>query len=461
LEVEKTIAEKLEETLLSLSDVYELLLKILSKYMDMKENDKKIVAYWILAAIFREKFQTFPYLFINATKGSGKSRLLKLVAFLLSGDWTVNLTDAVLFREKTPLMIDETENISKKEKSSLRELLNVAYKKGGVVKRVKKVEKTGEAVVETFNVFRPIMLANIDGLDDVLEDRCITIILEKSYDPIITRRVEYFEIDQDIKKFKEYVHWLSVGSAGSASVGWSTEIGRLYEALCYVINNLTYIPTQPTPTCEPTQKNEGTPLSETQPTPTQPTLPTLGQCIKIATEGIETEEQFQAFEMMNEIIKTNLLGRDLELWLPLFTVSFVISKDNFLELLKIAQEKVNEKVAINIIENRDIKFTSFLATFIQGRNPKEWILVSEITKGFLETEGEKEGWIRPEWVGKALRRLGFLVDKRRRSRGVEVILNFEKINETAKKYGLIIDEEKKEEVQKVLEVGKVEDVYEG
>jgi len=71
------------------------------------------------------QFMTFPILFINAMRGSGKSRFLNLSSNLANQGIYVhsNLTEAVAFRTKGSLFIDEFESLGSKEKQTLRELL--------------------------------------------------------------------------------------------------------------------------------------------------------------------------------------------------------------------------------------------------------------------------------------------------------------------------------------------------
>ena len=154
-----------------------------------------------------KQFNAYPYLFVNAMKGSGKTRLLKLIAALSSnGEITAALSQAVLFRTSndTTMCIDEFENIGSREKSDLREILNACYKKGSKVKRMRK-KKTidGEQqVIEEFELYRPLAMANIWGMEEVLGDRCISYLLEKSSNPIITKLIEDFDDNDCIKSIK-------------------------------------------------------------------------------------------------------------------------------------------------------------------------------------------------------------------------------------------------------------------
>jgi len=132
-EVKKTKEKKEmseEELRKELKPILNNIIKILKKYMDLKPENYLLIGVWILGTHFHQNFRSYPYLFFNAMKGSGKSRLLNLVTILSKDGMVLNsLTEAVLFRTKGTLGIDEFESIGKKGNESLRELLNSAYKK--------------------------------------------------------------------------------------------------------------------------------------------------------------------------------------------------------------------------------------------------------------------------------------------------------------------------------------------
>ncbi|KKK91466.1 hypothetical protein LCGC14_2712680 [marine sediment metagenome] len=58
------------------------IIKILKNYLDLREDYYPIVAIWIIGTYLHKQFQSFPYLFFNAMKGSGKTRTLGLISWL-------------------------------------------------------------------------------------------------------------------------------------------------------------------------------------------------------------------------------------------------------------------------------------------------------------------------------------------------------------------------------------------
>src|SRR3990172_3746139 len=63
--------------------------------------------------------------------------------------------------------------------------------------------KQGEQqVTDTFQPYFPLVLANIWGMDEVLGDRAITLVLEKSNNPSITKLIEDFDTNTEILEIK-------------------------------------------------------------------------------------------------------------------------------------------------------------------------------------------------------------------------------------------------------------------
>jgi len=153
-------------------DIFNDLVSLIKHFLIMDEKYYLIVSLWIMGTYFHKSFRTYPYLYLNASKGSGKTRLLKLIAYLSNNGNVIGLpSEAFIFREAETrtFCLDEMENINTKESTELRLLLNSAYKKGLFVPRMKKVKE--EQVTQMFESFSPICIANIWGLDDVLQDR--------------------------------------------------------------------------------------------------------------------------------------------------------------------------------------------------------------------------------------------------------------------------------------------------
>lgn len=383
---ELTVQENLE----LLKEVYGLIVQVLKKYCDFEERYYPIVALWIIGTWYHKEFHTYPYLFFNAMKGSGKTRIMKLLSHLCkNGQLLANMSEAVLFRtaENSTLLIDEFENVGKKEKNVLRELLNAAYKKGIKVKRAYKSktmdkethEFREEQKIEEFNVYCPIAMANISGMESVLADRCISLIIEKSDKPNITRKVEIFDSDPKILKIKSLLakilntNIINVGNIENNIYSiWNTYIDVDDVGIIYDVNEVGDV------------------------------------------------------RFLEKIKRTNIDGRHLELFFPLFIIADRLGVLE--EIIKFAEQSVADRQQQDLLENRDISLLDFIASKESTIN---FVPIKEMISEFrvfsdLQDE-EDTNWLNARWLGRALRRLGLVIDQRNMGHaGRQVMINFAK-----------------------------------
>lgn len=371
---------------IKMAECYDLCKEILKYYCDIPEEYYDLLPLWIIGTYIHDDFETFPLLFVNATKGSGKSRLLRLIIEMSkNGKMVSDLKESVLFRtaKGCTIGIDEFESVAAKEQGTLRTLLNAAYKKGNAVERMRKVNtREGEKFeVERFDLYTPLVMANIWGVEEVLQDRCLTIILEKSNNPTITKLIENF--------------------TGNPKI---TQLKRTSCSLCSVvspqnINNWnTYITTLTTYN-------------------TYNTLTTL------TTPTIDSEE-LKIYEKINAI---GLNGRNLELFFPLFLIAKAIDENIFDNTLKIAKKITEEKENEEFAESKDISLLDYVSK--QEFYKHEFVPINNILrefKMFTSIDEEEIKWMNSKWIGRALKRMKLIVQKRRKEKGIEVILDIDK-----------------------------------
>ena len=396
-----------------LSECYKDIIEIINHYIDMNEDYSHIIALWIIGTYFHNTFESYPYLYFNAMKGSGKTKILKLITTLSNEGYIMaSPTEAVLFRTKGTLGIDEFENVANKDKSSIRELLNASYKKGIKIFRMKKKKILGqeEQVVEKFEPYRPIVVANIFGMEEVLEDRCISLILEKSSNPYKLRYSENFENNEIIKKVRTMLN--------KCRNAMSTPPRNIYIYWDkYLLDREDrhadeYITTHTTHTHTHTQT-------------TQTTTHNLNTTKKEKIENISLDSFF------NKIFDSEITGRNLELFLPLFFLINSFNKFETDEIIKIAKKIINEKRHEEEIESRDVSVISFIS---KREMDLQFQPLKLIFMEFREFIDEYDEDINIKWFGRALKRLNLIVDKRRKAKGREVILNVPKAKENIKMF---------------------------
>lgn len=167
---------------------------------------------WSIGTYLYHIFNAYPYLYIGGTKQSGKTKLLTLLSLIChNAIFSNNLSTASAFRliqsGRCTLLMDETEKLINPEREiDFRNMLYAGYKKGALVYRTHK----DTLKPEPFEVYSPKALANIRGLEDVLEDRCISVILKRGKNlDIVNREIPLeSEVWQQIRDML-YVFYLS------------------------------------------------------------------------------------------------------------------------------------------------------------------------------------------------------------------------------------------------------------
>ena len=367
--------EQIELVKVKLKECYNNIIILLKRYCDLNNDYYSIISLWIIGTYYHHQFNSYPYLFINAMKGSGKTRLLKLITSLSKeGELLGSLTEAVLFRTKGTLGIDEFEHIGKGIEN-LRELLNAGYKKGIKVKRMKKTKTpTGEEqIVESFEVYRPLVLANIWGMENVLGDRCITLILEKSDLKGIINLIEDFDNDISVRRIK-------------------SELMSNLVTLCRYFSHPTYIQNW---------NNYITSLTSL------------------------TSETSQTSLFLTKLYESNINGRDLELALPLLILADFIDFELFEKVLEYLTKIIKEKKEEDLIENKDILLYDFVSQEVRTG----YISMMDLIRDFRDFTQSNEDWLNIKWLGRALKRLNLIVQKRKVTKGREIILNIKKAQE--------------------------------
>jgi hypothetical protein len=392
-ETEKTFLEFLKKNDINtqLREIFFEIISIIEYYMDDTPENIMFYALWIIGTYFHDRFTSYPYLFLNAMRGSGKSRLLKLLAYLGNGRYTSNITEPIIFRTKGLICIDELESIGGKDKASLRELLNASYKKGMTIMRVIKKKSVGgdNMEIEEFECYRPVAMANIWGMDEVLSDRCITRVLEKSDNQIKTKLIEDFDKNKAVQNIKNRLFQCRVCMCidEKIQVHWNAFLYDYY---------------------------------------TNYTLPTLTTLTTYYTQ-LYTEKDIKLYK---KIIDTGIFGRNLELLFPIFLIAYEIGDDVLDSTLKIGVGLNDEKKATENQESKDVLVYEFISKQVHSLG--HYISVKNLFTEFKLYAEIDEEWINLIWFGKALRRLNLIIDKRRIGRGIEVNLNVIKAKEKLK-----------------------------
>jgi len=182
------------------------------------KTTSKFLALWTIGTYFYPLFYSYPYIYIRGFKRTGKSITLQLLEqTALNAKMGALLTPEtayrIIARNQCTLLIDETDDLAYK-KSFMRQLLLNGYKKGIKVPRQKQRSmKIGDFSTEFHEIFCPKTMVNIKGFDDVLADRCIRIIMQRTIRPEYSIRTpdllhdEQFQILRDMLYYIMFKYW--------------------------------------------------------------------------------------------------------------------------------------------------------------------------------------------------------------------------------------------------------------
>lgn len=398
--------EEIDKANIKLGESYEDLIKVWKYYLDFPEEYYKFFAIWEIATYFFDEFDTFPIIYLNAIKGSAKTRTSKLNNFLAckgNGMITNSLTEATFFRHpsKIPMAIDECERIGTKDFQSLREIINSVYKKGAIIPRMKKVKtKEGEQfIAESFSPRFPLTLANISGFEEVLEDRGFTLTLEKSNDPSFVNLMEDWDRKTSIINIKRTLEQNSVVSVVKLRKKMYVNLWNSYIKEDNYTNYITTLTT----------------LNYTNYT-------------KTTLEDIEKAEREEFF---CKLLNSGITGRNLEISFPLLITAKLISDEVFEDILKIIKELIKSKRENEYADNKDVMIYDFVANY---PNTLEFVPVKSLVEKFRLFSGEHDEWLNEKWIGKALKRSNLILDKKRMNSGIFIILNVAKAKNKIKMF---------------------------
>jgi len=108
-------------------------------------------------------------------------------------------------------------------------------------------------------------------------------------------------------------------------------------------------------------------------------------------------------------------------------IAKMIGEDVFKCILGVANTLNKEKRKEEMMESKDVSLIDYVSQLEQTINYRS---IRHITIGFRDFIGrvddQDDKWLNEKWVGRALKRLELIIDKRRVAHGNEVTLNIDK-----------------------------------
>jgi len=169
-----------------LSDLLDSIQYFIHRFVVLSHAQEVVLAIWVAHTyVLHACFTVTPYLNLtSATKGSGKTRLLEVLNYLVKNPWmTARVSPAVLARKvhaaHPTLLLDEVDALFKGEQDGaelVRGVLNSGYKASGSASCC----EGKDFKVKDFNTFSAKCLAGIgSALPDTVADRSLRILIKK------------------------------------------------------------------------------------------------------------------------------------------------------------------------------------------------------------------------------------------------------------------------------------------
>jgi len=204
--------------------VYNLIYTYIKRYIYFsKESYYVLATLWVMGTYVFRIFMHYPYIHLRATKESGKSTLMSVLApICFNGSLSVVSSPAVIYREieatSGTLMLDEFDRIKKSKnesESTLSDIIKTGFEKNGSVKKC--IGKDFD--VKQFCSYSPKIIASIEELDDIIKDRVITIDMKrKLQDDGLEKYIQMKAVKTQEKIRRDlYLFGLQFGGAIAAS----------------------------------------------------------------------------------------------------------------------------------------------------------------------------------------------------------------------------------------------------
>lgn len=166
--------------------------KFINRYCIFSDQSYALpLSLWILSTFIHTDFDSLAYLCITAsTKRAGKTRCAEIISFVCSNPVSSGaLTPAAIYKQinevHPTIFFDEAETLNSEAASTMRAILNMGYRKGSKVQRMK-----GEQVME-YDVYCPKVFILIGDVNDTLKDRSIIIRMKRADADQIPQRFVY------------------------------------------------------------------------------------------------------------------------------------------------------------------------------------------------------------------------------------------------------------------------------
>jgi hypothetical protein len=171
------------------STLFKELIDFFKKHEALRDaNAYEIASAFTFQTYRMDEFSITPYLNLLGPRGTGKTRLMELLASVCYRGWFVTHPSPasvfyVVDRYAPTLLADNYEFWSKESRRELDGLYNAGYRRGAVVPRRPKDENRGNEL-EVYKVFCPKVISGTREPSEALSSRCIRIRTARASEPV-------------------------------------------------------------------------------------------------------------------------------------------------------------------------------------------------------------------------------------------------------------------------------------
>ena len=444
------------------------------KYIDFPdERYYYLLSLWTLGTYMFPLFDVYPYMFLHGFKECGKSKVLKLTSLMaFNSIFSGNMSTSQLYRliksGRVSFFIDETENLNNPDKAAeMRNLLLNGYKAGGKVYRTG--AKEDKFKTEEFEIYSPKMMANINGMEDVLESRCITIVMLKAKYGDPRGNSEPNNKDKTWQNIKDRCYSFALDNFSRIreiydSLENTTEVSNRDWELWKPLMALTQFLGEYGHERYYTKNQEINKNSEVNSAKLGVSEDNLQNSVN--SEGESSVEVHQMknsgnFQMCDFLLHKfvndgDLKGSEASIPKSIFFLTkknttlllppgehnlHFYTKNQFLgveNLTEMANEVARKKKSKDALGEAEYRVMIQLYRNICDKGDGQWLPLKEIASGLKEElkEGEDDAgpkWVTSRWISKLLNKYRF-DDKRRVGQGIEIYIDKEKIKDVYERY---------------------------
>jgi hypothetical protein len=161
-------------------------LEVIGEYVHLHVDARVAVVLWALHAHLHDLVSVSPRLAIQSPeKNCGKSTLLEAIALLVPRPLMASsITSASVFRlieaAKPTLLLDESDQLFRKETAELVAVINSSHRKAGAFVFRTEEKKDGGFEPVRFSTWAPIVMAGIRELPATIQDRSLVVRMERA-----------------------------------------------------------------------------------------------------------------------------------------------------------------------------------------------------------------------------------------------------------------------------------------